>query len=476
MIFNSFDFIWFFVVVLIIVGLAMKLTKSVAIRNVLLLVSSYYFYGSFKMSFLVVLVLITLINYIGAIVIDRYKTQSYKKAVTTAVVILSLLPLVFYKYADFIISSLFLLSDGNGCNGWLSSLILPVGISFFTFQSLSYTLDIYRGKIQSSTNFINIALFISFFPTILSGPIEKARNLLPQIEMFNSLKMSNILQGVTIFIWGVFKKVVIADRLSAYVDSAYGGIDSASGATLALAAFLYSIQIYCDFSGYSDMALGVAKCFGFNITQNFRHPYFAKTIKDFWNRWHISLTSWFTEYFYYSLGGNRVRNKMRWVFNISMVFLLSGIWHGASWNFIIWGLLHAIYYLVEHMLGLQHKDRVMKKGWSILSGLVVFFLVTIAWIFFRIEDFHTACYVVKKIFTPWAAGVSVGASTFTFALNMILVLIFFVYDWMVAKDMFKLDNSQSNSFPTLKTLWVITLLILISMFSVSSNNFVYFQF
>ena len=241
-------------------------------------------------------------------------------------ILLSLSPLFIYKYLTFILSDILEIPDVLQTE-WISNLILPVGISFFTFQALTYTIDLYRDKVSYCKNPIDFALFVSFFPTILSGPIEKARNLLPQIKSLHPIKWNDVTTGCSLFVWGLFKKIVIADRLATYVDWAYTDIDYVKGGTLALAALFYSIQIYCDFSGYSDMAVGVARCLGFQITQNFRFPYFSTSIKDFWKKWHISLTSWFTEYVYFSLGGNRVKLKTRWVFNITMGFRVLSLIH-----------------------------------------------------------------------------------------------------------------------------------------------------
>lgn len=227
---------------------------------------------------------------------------------------------------------------------------MPIGLSFFTFQALSYSIDIYRGKIKPETSFINVALFVAFFPTLLSGPIERARNLLPQLRERLLFNEDNIIAGAKLFIWGLFKKVVIADRLAEYVNMIYGNPEAHTGSTLAITAVFYSFQIYADFSGYADMAIGSGRMMGIKLMENFNLPYCVNSFKEFWRRWHISLTSWFTEYVYISMGGNRV-NKARWILNISTVFLLSGVWHGATYSFILWGMIHALLYLLEYYCG-----------------------------------------------------------------------------------------------------------------------------
>ena len=310
---------------------------------------------------------------------------------------------------------------------------------------------------------------------MLSGPIEKARNLIPQLRVYKPLSVNAFVEGAVTFVWGLFKKVVIADRLCVYVDWVYGSAEYQSGATLALAAVLYSIQIYCDFSGYSDMAWGIAKALGFGVTSNFRFPYFATSIKEFWRRWHISLTSWFTEYVYFSLGGNRVRIKAHWVLNISLVFVLSGIWHGASWNFLLWGCLHALYYLVEYACGIHDKNYTHSRILQLPANIVVFILVTVAWIFFRIEDFSVATSVVERIITDIPSPIAIGASAFTFACNLLLLAVFLLFEWMLYKNMW-LKEERFGETSVLNSMWVVVLLLIVGMCSVSADNFVYFQF
>lgn len=473
MLFNSINFVVFFFVVLLMLLAEQLTSRRVAVRNMLLLVASYVFYGWFNVGFLLILFYVTLVNHLTGR--RLFKTDKHRKRTLCIGVVLSLLPLLFYKYSAFIVTNLGFLLGGQIHTDWFLGLGLPIGISFFTFQALSYSIDIYRRRITEKYSLPDFMLFVAFFPTVLSGPIEKARNLIPQLRVYKPLSVNAFVEGAVTFVWGLFKKVVIAERLCVYVDWVYGSAEYQSGATLALAAVLYSIQIYCDFSGYSDMAWGVAKALGFDVTRNFRFPYFATTIKEFWRRWHISLTSWFTEYVYFSLGGNRVSLKARWVFNISMVFILSGIWHGASWNFLLWGALHAVYYLIEYACGLHRKGYETPRLLKVPANLLVFVLVTLAWIFFRIEDFATATHVVGKIVTDIASPVAVGASTFTFVCNMMLLGIFFLFDGMLYKSL--LIREDRFAQPTLMNIaWVVVLLLMLGLFSVSADNFVYFQF
>lgn len=475
MFFNSFQFIGFFIIVLIAVFTTRLFGKSYIVRNTVLLIASYWFYGSFNIAFTLILLFVTIINYIGGNMLLKAR-DSKRKSIVAITTITSLLPLVFFKYALFFINSFSTLLSIELKIELLDGLLLPVGISFFTFQALSYTIDIYRHKIDKGTTFLDFALFVSFFPTILSGPIEKARNLLPQINNYFLPTSEDIAQGSCIFIWGLFKKMVIADRLAEYVDWVYATQQWASGATLAVAAIFYSIQIYCDFSGYSDMALGVAKALGFNVTKNFRQPYFSRTFKEFWRKWHIALTSWFTEYVYFSLGGSRVKLKARWIFNISTIFVLSGIWHGAAWNFLIWGCLHACYYLVEHFLGLQKKDIHWTRFTSAIAGIVVFILVTIAWIFFRLDTFESATYVISKIFSDSPGIPNLGSSSFAFAGTIAMLAIFFIYEILVRRQKLCFDVENYSNRLSANLFSMVPLLVLMGMFGVTTDKFVYFQF
>ena len=473
MLFNSINFVVFFFVVLLMLLAEQLTSRRVAVRNMLLLVASYVFYGWFNVGFLLILFYVTLVNHLTGR--RLFKTDKHRKRTLCIGVVLSLLPLLFYKYSAFIVTNLGFLLGGQIHTDWFLGLGLPIGISFFTFQALSYSIDIYRRRITEKCSLPDFMLFVAFFPTVLSGPIERARNLIPQFRTHRRISTGNFTEGITIFIWGLFKKIVIADRLCAYVNWVYADAESQTGASLAIAAIFYSIQIYCDFSGYSDMAWGVAKSLGFDITRNFRFPYFACTIKEFWRRWHISLTSWFTEYVYFSLGGNRVRLKVHWIFNISMVFLLSGIWHGASWNFLLWGALHAVYYLIEYACGIHQKGYQISRWLKFPAMLMVFALVTLAWIFFRIEDFHTAAYIIAKILVNIMSPIAVGSSAFTFVCNMFLLVLFGIFEFLMYRRGV-IDASGVSRYTSINVAWVVSLLLMLSMFSVSTDSFVYFQF
>lgn len=441
MLFNTPQYLLFLAVILVMLWITNK-WAGLLFRNVLLLVSSYCFYANLHIGFVGLLVYITLVNYCGGIWItgEQRRGLSGKRAVTISI-LLSLLVLIFFKYA-------YLFND---------SILLPIGLSFFTFQALSYSIDIYRGKIKPEKSFINVALFIAFFPTLLSGPIERARNLLPQLRERLLLNGDNIVLGAKLFVWGFFKKVVIADRLAEYVNMIYGNPEAHTGSTLAITAVFYSFQIYADFSGYADMAIGSGQMMGIKLMKNFNLPYCVNSFKEFWRRWHISLTSWFTEYVYISMGGNRV-NKARWILNISAVFLLSGIWHGATYSFILWGMIHALLYLGEYYLG--------PKRPNIIYHLYVFIMISFAWIFFRIEDSGVAWNIITRICTNLISPFYWGSSMFTTILTMVLLFLFVLREYLFYKGI----AQKRNSFE------VVILILSIALFGVSSKQFVYFQF
>lgn len=441
MLFNTPEYLLFLGIISIIYYIANK-TQYIGIRNIILLIASYYFYANLQPWFVILLLYTTTVNYICGLWIasEQQKGRSGKNATATAI-ILSTGILVFFKYVYLI----------------KPSILLPVGISFFTFQALTYTIDIYRKKIEVDKSILNVALFIAFFPTLLSGPIERARNLLPQLKKATPMSWENLIEGGQIFIWGLFKKVVIADRLAEYVNLIYSNPEAHNGSTLAIAAIFYSFQIYCDFSGYADMAIGSGRFLGFRLMKNFDLPYCVNTFKDFWRRWHISLTSWFTEYIYITMGGNRV-NKLRWLLNISTVFLLSGIWHGATWSFILWGTIHAILYLGEYYCGPK------RPNW--LYHLFVFTMITFAWIFFRNENSGVAWSIVTRICTDLTSPVYWGSSAFTTMLAMILLGIFIVREFLLYKNILRQKTILEYVF----------LLIGIALLGVSSDQFVYFQF
>lgn len=470
MLFYTFKFLFFFGAVWGVVRLLNRHTPTW--RNSFLLAASWCFYGAFKGEFLPWLWYVTLITYFFGRLIAAVPL-TWQRRVTGIAVTLTLLPLGFFKYTKFLCSALLELPglSGGTVPAALENLLLPVGISFFTFQALTYTIDLYRRKIPVEKNFLTLALFVAFFPTVLSGPIEKARELIPQLKKNPPLDLISLADGAHIFIWGLFKKLVVADRLGFYVDFIYGNIGGHSGKSIAFAAICYSIQIYCDFSGYSDMAVGVGRALGFELERNFNYPYFAFGIRDFWKRWHISLTSWFTEYLYFACGGNRV-SRLRWVGNILLVFLVSGLWHGANWTFLIWGGLHGVFYLLEFALTRGQKPA-MKSAFSRLAvWLVTFAAVTFAWIFFRLPQLSAAGELFKQLLFAWGRPFSVGPSAFSFVLMLAV-------SGLVGVVEFKRNFVAEPTAPPLalrRCFFSVTLLWLVELLGVSGKQFVYFLF
>jgi D-alanyl-lipoteichoic acid acyltransferase DltB (MBOAT superfamily) len=391
-----------------------------------------------------------------------------KKAIIVIGVVLTLIPLLGYKYLHFLLTDILLLSHTDWCH-W----ILPVGISFFTFQALTYTIDYYRGKVTEKAEILDYALFVSFFPTILSGPIERSRTLLPQLMQLSRFNMALLLNGVELFLWGLFKKIVIADRISVFVTGLYAEPHIYSGNSYMLAIAIYSIQIYCDFSGYSDMAIGVGRMLGFNLRKNFDYPYFSTSIKSFWRKWHISLTSWFTEYLYIACGGNRVA-KWRWYLNIGLVFVVSGIWHGAAWTFVIWGMMHALLYLIEHVMNQSQPNC---KNWAetVVRGMAVFVMVSLAWVFFRADSFYHAMDIIGSCKEPWGGWFKNGSSM-SFAVLIMSISLFGMLDLLCYNRIVKLTEATDSPYRWANIIFVVFIALYTSLFGISGIKFVYFQF
>lgn len=409
MLFNSLEFLVFFPIVV-----TFYFLLPYKYRWILLLIASYYFYMCWNYKYVVLILFTTILSYFASIRIHRTENKKVKVAYLTINAVSVLGVLFFFKYFNFFgetINSLFVHFNIFYEVPYYQYL-LPVGISFYTFQTLGYTIDVYRGTINPEYHFGRFALFISFFPQLVAGPIERATNLLPQFRKHFDFKYSRVRDGIVIILWGFFKKVVIADRLSEYVNIVYNNPTEHFGLAIIIATLFFAFQIYCDFSGYSDIAIGTAKIMGFSLMTNFRRPYFALNIREFWQRWHISLSTWFKDYLYIPLGGNRV-SIPRWQFNLFITFLISGIWHGANWTFIIWGALHGLYLVsaiwlknirlkTNQLLGLGENLKLNR----ILSVLITFTLVNFAWIFFRANSLNEAFIIIQNMFQLSPAGIN----------------------------------------------------------------------
>jgi len=441
MLFNSIEFFVFLPVVFCLYWFLFS--KSLRWQNLFLLTASYFFYGWWSIQFLGLLALSTLLDFCYGFSVASENRKKARLFLWLSVVN-NLGILAIFKYYNFFIEQFQTFFELWGIHTSLAmlQLVLPIGISFYTFHGMSYVFDIYRGKQKLVTNFVDYAVFVSFFPLLVAGPIERANHLLPQVQQKRVFSYSQAVNGCRLILWGLFKKVVIADSLSGVVNEIYNNQAGNNAFTLILGAIGFSFQIYGDFSGYSDIALGCAKLFGFELLSNFRFPYFSRDIAEFWRRWHISLSSWFRDYLYIPLGGSK-SGKAKAVRNTFVIFIVSGFWHGASWNFIIWGFIHACYFLPLLLLNRnrKHVSEVVAQSrkWPSLKELIqmtiTFSLVTFAWIFFRAPTIGSAVSYIKQIivsaynnpfqFMHWPASVK---SIFLYIIPLVII------DWWFRKD------------------------------------------
>ena len=467
MLFNSIQFIYFFPTVLILYFLA-----PYKWRWLVLLLLSYYFYMSWNVNYVFLILFTTIISYWSAIKIEKAKLKRSKKLYLIISVVASLGVLFFYKYFNFFGESINIVSNKMGLESQIPyfKLLLPVGISFYTFQTLSYSIDVYRDKMKAEYHFGIYALYVSFFPQLVAGPIERSTRLLPQFRVKHDLNFQNFVLGVKWIILGYFMKLVIADRLALYVDSVYNNVYEHSGVTFLVATFLFAFQIFGDFAGYSSIAIGIARIMGYKLMTNFNRPYFGSSIGDFWHRWHISLSTWFRDYFYIPMGGNRV-SLPRWYLNLFLTFLVSGLWHGANWTFVIWGALHGFYIVIENLFKLQVKKKISLLE-RIVRVLIVFILVDFAWIFFRANNLTEAMYIVKSI-ADFSGTLFIDYKVFFY--GFIGLFILFVNDLIVEnyKDSIIL-NDQLNG--KVVAYYAILVCILLSIGVFNGGQFIYFQF
>ena len=420
MVFSSLSFAVFFTVICILMALTnTKAVKALAkgrlrrLRHMILLLASYFFYGYWNWRFCFLMLGLTAVSYLCA----RGCGGKRRGLCIKLGVIVPILILGIFKYYNFFVDS-FCAVFGIQRLGTLK-ILLPVGISFYTFQSLSYTIDVYRGKIAPERSFADVALYIAFFPQLVAGPIVKAGDFIPQLHEDRNISLKGLEEGVQIFVFGLFKKLVIADNIALLVDAVYANPAEFHALTVVLAVAAYSMQIYCDFSGYSDMAVGCARVLGYELCRNFNLPYISKNVTEFWKRWHISLSTWLQEYLYIPLGGNR-KGTVRTYVNLMLTMLIGGLWHGAAWTFIIWGGLHGLE-LVVHKLWIKHRKGSSDSAFgTACSILLTFVFVSLAWVFFRAGSFKTAFLVFKAIFT-WQSGVVFISSWAVFGIAVIML-------------------------------------------------------
>ena len=451
-------------------------------RWILLLIASYYFYMSWNAKYVFLIFFTTLISYLASILIEKY--QDKKKLILFISIFICIGILIFFKYLNFffeIINELLNIFNIH-TNKMVLNILLPVGISFYTFQTLSYVIDVYRGNVRAEKHFGYYALFVSFFPQLVAGPIERPENLLPQLKKERTFDYDKAIYGLKLMAYGFFKKIVVADNLASYIDKVYGNLSSYQGFSLVLVSIFFTIQIYCDFSGYSDIAKGSASLLNIELMDNFKSPYFSTNVKEFWSKWHISLSSWFKDYIYIPLGGNRC-SKIRHYFNLLVTFLISGLWHGANITYVIWGGINGLLQIFEDLFHIKKENNIYSLKWFI-KVIITFIIMTFTWIFFRAQNINEAIYVFNNMFigiTNFKNYIVSGLYSFDVTpLYLIIHLLIYllpltIIDCLNVKyDVIKLINNK-NIFIRY-SLYFILIIVILLLHYVGEVNFIYFQF
>ena len=467
MLFNSWQFGLFFPLVF---GLYWGLPQR--FRLPVLLVASYWFYMSWNVKYVVLILFTTIISYLSAIMIERFPRT--RKLVLLGALVSCLGVLFVFKYFNFFAGAVADLAAmfSLPLHPMTLRLLLPVGISFYTFQTLGYVIDVYRGDVKAERNFWAYAAFISYFPQLVAGPIERTRNLLPQIKAHHEFDYAQAVYGVKLMAWGFFKKMAVADVLAVYVDRVFENVYSFRGFALVLAVFFFTVQIYCDFSGYSDIARGCSKVLGIELMENFRSPYFSASIREFWSRWHISLSTWFRDYVYIPLGGNRC-SKLRRSINLMLTFIVSGLWHGANWTFVVWGAVHGLGQVMENALGLKREPQGFERAVRVMC---TFGFVMLAWVFFRAQTLGEAWYVFSSIFCHLANFADVKAVGGGKKAMLAIISVAAVYDFVSLKtDVISRITSYRN-LPLRYCVYLGLTTALLFLRPAGNTEFVYFQF
>ena len=476
MTFNSLVFAVFLLIVFL--GYWSLPSRPLIARNAWLLASSYIFYGWWDWHFLGLILLNSSVDYLIGRSLHQTESPKRRKLLLGFSLTTNLGILGFFKYYDFFIDSAMeaLQAIGFQANFHTLAIILPVGISFYTFQTLSYTIDIYRGKISPTPNVIAYLAFVSFFPQLVAGPIERASHLLPQFLQTKNFDLDQAKDGLRQILWGLFKKTVVADNLAPYVEKIYSNYETYPAPMLLLGTVYFAVQIYCDFSGYSDMAIGTARLFGFDLKRNFAYPYFSRDIGEFWRRWHISLSTWFRDYVYIPLGGNRTNTTHQHFSNVILTFTISGLWHGANWTFIIWGLLNGLYYLPPSLRGPhKHQTEIVAEGRLFPTPLEffqicrTFLLISFAWIFFRATSFSHAIGFITHI------GTANWFGPLRHTKGLWYVLLVMVIDWIQREKPHPLEITTLPRYTRWGIYYIISMLILF-LGKTGHVPFIYFQF
>lgn len=484
MTFNSWEFLIFYPIVALLYFVLPKKLKWP-----MLLVASYYFYAFYQAELLFLIIGTTLVSWLSSLVIERTEKKGLKRLMLTLTLVVCFGVLFLYKYFNFLAGSVVSIIElfGGQTPPVVLNLVLPVGISFYTFQTLSYVIDVYRGDVKTEPNFFFYALFVSFFPQLVAGPIERPNNLIPQLKESHKWSGENAIKGAKHMMVGFFKKIVVADLISVFVNSVYNDVQSATALGVVIATVLFAVQIYCDFSGYTDIAIGCARIMGIRLMKNFDHPYTSTTIKEFWSRWHISLSTWFKDYLYFPLGGSKCK-RPRHLLNLMIVFAVSGLWHGAAWTFVVWGVLHGLYRIIGTLTIKRRNLLVERAGYTVthpavvwIRRIITFILVDFAWLFFRANSISDAGILLGKLFT---GGWSIGATLDAMGLSpvMILLTVFTVATLMMIDKMLKYEDIPDGSYVLTKNggfvLYVIMIMLawLLLLSKDMASTFIYFQF
>lgn len=487
MLFNSIDFAIFLPILFILYWFVFK--NKLKSQNLLIVIASYIFYGWWSKKFLVLILFSTVIDYSIGVFLKNEESLKRRKILLWISIIVNLGLLFFFKYYNFFLDNFveafsFL---GVKINGSHLNIVLPVGISFYTFQTMSYTIDVYKRKLEPTSDFIAFTAFVSFFPQLVAGPIERATHLLPQFYSKRKFEYEKAVDGMRQILWGLFKKVVIADNCAEIANQVFNHSEQYSGLTLLIGAIAFTFQIYGDFSGYSDIAIGTSRLFGFDLMQNFRFPYFSRDIAEFWRRWHISLSTWFRDYIYIPLGGSSGGTWMK-VRNTFIIFIVSGFWHGANWTFIVWGALNALYFLPlllanrnRNNIGLVAENSLLPSFKEFFQMTTTFLLTVLAWVFFRAENIlHAKEYLISMI-----KGMTISQYYFesivffkeSIGIEFTLILIvFFIFEWIGRKGLFALSSFNKVKSKYLRWSFYFLIFGIIFWFSGEEQEFIYFQF
>ena len=478
MLFNSIEFLIFIPVVFFIYWFV--LNKKLKAQNILLLVASYVFYGWWDWRFLSLIIFSSILDYTIGLFLNTQVNQRKRKLLLSLSLVVNLGFLGFFKYFNFFIESFSgaFTFFGENVSAERLNIILPVGISFYTFQTLSYTIDVYRKKLEPTKDIVAFFSFVSFFPQLVAGPIERASNLLPQFYKKRTFEYNKAVDGLRQILWGLFKKIVIADNAAKYVNIIFDNYNDYSGSTLFLGAVFFAFQIYGDFSGYSDIAIGTSRLFGFNLMKNFAFPYFSRDIAEFWRRWHISLSTWFRDYLYIPLGGSK-GSTIKKIRNIFIIFIVSGFWHGANWTFLVWGALNALYFLPLMLLNKNRNNVNTVAEGKYIPGFrdiinlgITFFITVIAWVFFRADNLTHAFLFLNGIFSK---------SLFSFpelfpVTTVVLIVIFVIVEWLQREKDHALALENVNLNMYVKFGFYYAIIVIIFLFGGQQQDFIYFQF